>query len=168
MTVIDIAGLVKGAAEGQGLGNAFLSHIKAVDGIFHLCRAFPDAEVVHVEGEIDPVRDLEIIHNELRLKDEEFITKLVNSKKGEIARIGKGGNAQDKNKKEEFELLSKVHDWVCVQKKDARTGEWTGKEIEMINPLQLLTAKPVVYLCNLSEKDYARKKNKWLAKIKAW
>jgi obg-like ATPase 1 len=77
LTVIDIAGLVKGAAEGEGLGNAFLSHIKAVDGIFHLCRAFDDADIVHVEGDVDPVRDMEIIHNELRLKDIEFMTKQV-------------------------------------------------------------------------------------------
>ncbi len=72
--MIDIAGLVRGASEGQGLGNAFLSHIKAVDGIFHLVRAFEDPDVIHVEGELDPVRDIQIIHEELRLKDEgEFI-----------------------------------------------------------------------------------------------
>ncbi len=70
LTVIDIAGLVKGASEGQGLGNAFLSHIKAVDGIFHLLRAFDDPDVIHVEGELDPLRDIQIIHEELRLKDE--------------------------------------------------------------------------------------------------
>ena len=168
LTVIDIAGLVKGASEGQGLGNAFLSHIKAVDGIFHLCRAFDDDDIVHVEGEVDPVRDLEIIHEELRLKDEEFIKKQVNAGKKDVARIGKGGNAQDKAKKEEFEILLKLQDWICEQKKDVRDGEWSGKEIEVLNPLQLLTAKPVVYLCNLSERDYARKKNKWLPKIKAW
>ncbi|KAH6568821.1 hypothetical protein BASA50_009335 [Batrachochytrium salamandrivorans] len=168
LTVIDIAGLVKGAAEGQGLGNAFLSHIKAVDGIFHLCRAFDDSEIVHVEGEIDPVRDLEIIHEELRLKDEEFLTKQVDGLKRSVERLGRGGNSADKSKKEEFETLTKVHDWVAVQKKDARNGDWTGKEIEYINTLQLITAKPVVYLVNLSERDYSRKKNKWLPKIKAW
>ena len=148
LTVIDIAGLVKGAAEGQGLGNAFLSHIKAVDGIFHLCRAFDDADVVHVEGEVDPIRDLQIIHEELRLKDEEFINKQVDSKRKDVARLGKGGNATDKLKKEEFEVLTKVQDWISTQKKDVREGEWTGKEIEIINTLQLITAKPVVYLVN--------------------
>jgi obg-like ATPase 1 len=157
LTVTDIAGLVKGASDGQGLGNAFLSHIKAVDGIFHLCRAFDDAEIVHVEGEVDPVRDLEIIHEELRLKDMEFINKQVDGRKREVNRIGKGGNAQDKAKKEEFDILAKVQDWVCEQNKDVRDGDWSGKEIEVINPMQLLTAKPVVYLCNLSERDYIRK-----------
>ncbi|KAL2919128.1 Obg-like ATPase [Polyrhizophydium stewartii] len=168
LTVIDIAGLVKGAAEGQGLGNAFLSHIRAVDGIFHLCRAFEDNEIVHVEGEVDPVRDLQIIHEELRLKDEELLTKQYDSQRRAVERIGKGGNAADKAKKEEFEMLTKVHDWVAVKKKDVRDGDWNGKEIEFINTLQLITAKPVVYLCNLSERDYVRKKNKWLVKIKAW
>lgn len=72
---MDIAGLVKGAAEGQGLGNAFLSHISACDGIFHLCRAFDDADVIHVDGEVNPVRDLDTISEELRLKDEELLLK---------------------------------------------------------------------------------------------
>ena len=75
LNVTDIAGLVKGASEGQGLGNAFLSHIKACDAMFHLCRTFEDKEITHVEGEVDPVRDLDIINEELRLKDEEFFLK---------------------------------------------------------------------------------------------
>ncbi|KAJ3367798.1 hypothetical protein HDU91_001091 [Kappamyces sp. JEL0680] len=168
LTVIDIAGLVKGAAEGQGLGNAFLSHIKAVDGIFHLCRAFDDADIVHVEGDIDPLRDLKIIHEELRLKDQELIDKMVNNNRRDVERLGKGGDASAKEKKEQFETLLKIQKWVCDEKRDVRDGEWTGKEIEYINTLLLITAKPVVYLVNLSEKDFARKKNKWLLKIKAW
>jgi obg-like ATPase 1 len=100
--VIDIAGLVKGASEGAGLGNAFLSNIRAVDGIFHVCRAFDDADIVHVEGEVNPVRDLAIIHEELRLKDLEFLEKNVDKLGKEVARIGNGGTATDKLKKEEF------------------------------------------------------------------
>ncbi|CAF4284131.1 unnamed protein product, partial [Adineta steineri] len=69
LNVTDIAGLVKGASEGQGLGNAFLSHIKACDGIFHMVRIFDEADIIHVEGTVDPIRDIEIIHDELRLKD---------------------------------------------------------------------------------------------------
>jgi len=168
LTVIDIAGLVKGAAEGQGLGNAFLSHVRAVDALFHVVRCFEDKEVTHVEGDVNPVRDLEIIREELRLKDVEFLTKRVEEAESACRRIGHGGNAADKAKKEEFEILKKVYQFVAEEKKDVRKGDWNNKEIEVINTLLLLTAKPVIVLANLSEKDYARKKNKWLPKIKKW
>lgn len=167
MTVIDIAGLVKGAASGAGLGNAFLSHIKAVDAIYHVVRAFDEPDVTHVEGDLDPVRDMEIIHEELRLKDEEFLAKNVNELSGSVKRLGHGGNAADKAKKEEFAVIEKVYEFV-KSGKEVRHGTWTNKEIEIINTLHLITAKPVIYLANVSEKDYLRKKNKWLPKIKAW
>lgn len=167
MTVIDIAGLVKGAASGAGLGNAFLSHIKAVDAIFHVVRAFDEPDVIHVEGELDPLRDLEIIREELRLKDIEFISRQATELANAARRIGNGGNAQDKAKKEEAATVQKVLEWVQAGN-DVRHGTWTNKEIEIINGLHLITAKPVIYLANLSEKDFIRKKNKWLAKIKGW
>ncbi|ORY08243.1 GTP-binding protein PTD004 [Basidiobolus meristosporus CBS 931.73] len=168
LTVIDIAGLVKGAAGGAGLGNAFLSHVRSVDAIFHVVRAFDEEDVIHVEGELDPLRDLEIIHEELRLKDEEFLAKKYDSLVKETVRIGNGGNAQDKAKKEECAIVKKVLDWVAIEKKDVRKGDWSNKEIEIINGLMLITAKPVIYLANLSERDFIRKKNKWLPKIKGW
>jgi obg-like ATPase 1 len=84
------------------------------------------------------------------------------------ARVGKGGSAADKAKKEELEITQKVLKLVAEDKKDVRKGDWNNKEVEIINSLQLLTAKPVIYLVNLSEKDYIRKKNKWLPKIKIW
>ncbi|KAI7882343.1 GTP-binding protein YchF [Lichtheimia hyalospora FSU 10163] len=167
LTVIDIAGLVKGAASGAGLGNAFLSHIKAVDAIYHVVRAFDEADVTHVEGDLDPVRDMEIIHEELRLKDEEFLAKNVNELGASVKRLGHGGNAADKAKKEEFAVIEKVYEHV-KSGKEVRHGTWTNKEIEIINTFHLITAKPVIYLANVSEKDYLRKKNKWLPKIKAW
>ncbi|KAG0737703.1 hypothetical protein G6F16_010507 [Rhizopus arrhizus] len=167
LTVIDIAGLVKGAASGAGLGNAFLSHIRAVDAIFHVVRAFDEADVIHVEGELDPLRDMEIIREELRLKDEEFLVKQATELNNAVRRLGHGGNAADKAKKEEAVTVNKVLEWV-QQGKDVRHGEWSNKEIEHINGLHLITAKPVIYLANLSEKDFIRKKNKWLPKIKAW
>ena len=77
LNIVDIAGLVKGASEGQGLGNAFLSHIRACDAIFHVSRVFEDDEVTHVEGDVDPVRDLDIIFDELRLKDLEYLNKQI-------------------------------------------------------------------------------------------
>lgn len=96
LNVVDIAGLVKGAAEGQGLGNAFLSHISACDAIFHLCRAFEDPDVTHVEGEVDPVRDLDIISDELRFKDEETLDKLLEKMERTVVR------ANDKKMKPEY------------------------------------------------------------------
>ncbi|SAL97062.1 hypothetical protein [Absidia glauca] len=167
LTVIDIAGLVKGAASGAGLGNAFLSHIRAVDAIFHVVRAFDEADVIHVEGELDPLRDMEIIREELRLKDEEFLSRQVSELGAAVKRVGHGGNAADKAKKEEFAVVEKVYEYVKAGN-DVRHGTWTNKEVVIINTLHLITAKPVVYLANVSEKDYLRKKNKWLPKIKAW
>lgn len=102
LTVIDIAGLVKGAASGAGLGNAFLSHVRAVDAIYHVVRAFDEPDVIHVEGELDPLRDVEIIREELRLKDEEFLSKQVAEREKDVRRLGTGGNAADKAKKEEY------------------------------------------------------------------
>ncbi|KAI8637855.1 GTP-binding protein YchF [Parasitella parasitica] len=167
LTVIDIAGLVKGASSGAGLGNAFLSHIKAVDAIFHVVRAFDESDVIHVEGELDPIRDLEIIREELRLKDEEFLTKQSAELNAAVRRVGNGGNANDKAKKEEAATIEKVLEYV-KEGNDVRHGTWTNKEVDVINNFHLITAKPVIYLANLSEKDYIRKKNKWLPKIKEW
>ena len=164
LTIIDIAGLVRGASEGAGLGNAFLSHIKAVDGIFQLVRAFDGEEVAHVEGDVDPIRDLEIISEELRLKDVEQLSKCV-----EQAKKAMRAHENDKQRKFELETLQKLQHHVTEEKELIRFGDWSAKEIdEVINPLQLLTAKNVVYLVNISESDFARKKNRWLAKIKAW
>ncbi|XP_055012341.1 obg-like ATPase 1 [Boleophthalmus pectinirostris] len=157
--VVDIAGLVKGAHAGQGLGNAFLSHISACDAIFHMTRAFDDEDIIHVEGNVDPVRDIEIIHEELRLKDEEMI----NDKLGKTNLRG-----ADKNKPE-YDIMTKIKNWVVEEKKHIRFyHEWNDKEIEVLNKHLFLTSKPMIYLVNLSEKDYIRKKNKWLAKIKEW
>jgi obg-like ATPase 1 len=138
-----------------------------VDGIFQVVRAFDDAEVIHVEGDVNPLRDMEIIQTELRLKDIEWVEKhLDNLKRGGRA-LGNNSLA-DRAKKEEIATVEKVLKTLTVDSKDVRKGDWTNKEIEVVNSLSLLTAKPVTYLVNLSEKDYIRKKNKWLPKIKAW
>ncbi|KAL6770418.1 FAP204 [Auxenochlorella protothecoides x Auxenochlorella symbiontica] len=161
LEIVDIAGLVKGAAQGEGLGNAFLSHIMAVDGIFHVCRAFDDADVVHVEDRVDPVEDLEIVHSELRAKDIERIQGAIESLKKLIPR------GLTKEQKEEMAAAEKVLAWV-QEGKDIRTGDWTAIEVEFLNNHQFISAKPVIYLVNLSEKDYIRKKNKWLPKLFEW
>ncbi|KAK7992547.1 GTP-binding protein YchF [Apiospora sp. TS-2023a] len=165
LTVYDIAGLTKGASTGAGLGNAFLSHIRAVDAIFQVVRCFDDAEIIHVEGDVNPCRDLDIIAEELRLKDIEFVEKALENQKKKT-RVG-GQSLEVKKAKEEEATIVKILD-MLNDGKDVRKGNWTPKEIEVINPLFLLSAKPVVYLVNLSEKDYIRKKNKHLAGIAAW
>ncbi|KAI5206574.1 GTP-binding family protein [Aureobasidium subglaciale] len=165
LTIYDIAGLTRGASTGAGLGNAFLSHIRAVDAIFQVVRCFDDAEIIHVEGDVDPVRDLEIISEELRIKDIEFTEKALEAL-GKQTRRG-GQSLEMKKLKEEEATVGKI---LALLKdgKDIRHQHWTPKEVEVINPLFLLTAKPVVYLTNLSERDYLRQKNKHLPKVVEW
>ncbi|KAF3051429.1 Obg-like ATPase [Didymella keratinophila] len=165
LTVYDIAGLTRGASTGAGLGNSFLSHIRAVDAIFQVVRCFDDAEIIHVEGDVDPIRDLDIISEELRLKDIEFTEKALENL---VKQTRRGGQSLEMKKlKEEQACVEKV---LAMLKdgKDVRKGNWGPKEVETINPLFLLSAKPVVYLVNLSEKDYIRQKNKHLPKIAEW
>uniref|UniRef100_A0A4W5M130 Obg like ATPase 1 n=1 Tax=Hucho hucho TaxID=62062 RepID=A0A4W5M130_9TELE len=163
LNVVDIAGLVKGAHAGQGLGNAFLSHISACDGIFHMTRAFEDEDIIHVEGNVDPVRDIEIIHEELRLKDEESLGPIIDKLEKTAVRGG------DKKLKPEYDIMLKVKNWISEEKKHVRFyNDWNEKEIDVLNKYLFLTSKPMIYLVNLSEKDYIRKKNKWLIKIKEW
>lgn len=161
LNVVDIAGLVKGASEGQGLGNAFLSHIKACDAMFHLCRTFEDPDITHVEGEVDPVRDLDIINEELRLKDAEQFEKVYKEVESKYQR-------GEKALKADFESLQKVRKVLIDEKKHIRFGDWNAFDIEVLNKHLFITSKPMLYLVNLSEKDFIRKKNKWLPKIKEY
>uniref|UniRef100_A0A2P2HY15 Obg-like ATPase 1 n=1 Tax=Hirondellea gigas TaxID=1518452 RepID=A0A2P2HY15_9CRUS len=161
LNVTDIAGLVKGASEGQGLGNAFLSHIKACDALFHLTRAFEDDDVTHIEGDVNPIRDIEIINEELRLKDIEYA-------KSAFDKIAKLVERGEKKLKQEYDVIVKVLDMLENKKQHVRFADWDGKEITELNRHLLITSKPMIYLVNLSEKDYIRKKNKWLLKIKEW
>ncbi|KAL6926828.1 Obg-like ATPase [Hanseniaspora valbyensis] len=165
LTITDIAGLVRGAASGEGLGNEFLSHIRAVDALFQVVRCFDDADIIHIEGDVNPARDLEIVAHELRLKDIEFAEKHLESVL-KITRKG-GQSLEVKQKKEEAALVEKI---IELLKNGQRiyNQNWAPKEIEIINTMLLLTAKPSIYLVNLSEKDYIRKKNKHLIKIKEW
>jgi len=163
LNVVDIAGLVEGASEGAGLGNAFLSHISACDAIFQMLRAFDDEDVTHVDGSIDPIRDLRTILNELRLKDVEYFKARFNDMEKKCIRGG------DKHFAEEFKIVTKVLKIVEEEEKHLRfIKDWNATEIEVLNRHLPLTAKPMVYLINLSEKDFIRKKNKWLIKIKQW
>jgi len=159
LEIHDIAGLVSGASEGLGLGNEFLSHINGVDGIYHMIRIFDNQEVSHVEGSVDPLRDMEIIHTELRLKDMETIDKALVP----VRRISKA----DPDKRQDLEALEKAHEWLSTGH-DIRSGVWNYREFYCLNDLLLLTSKPVIYIVNMSMDDYLRQKNRWLPKIKAW
>lgn len=140
---VDIAGLVKGAAQGEGLGNKFLSHIREVDAIIHVVRCFENDDIVHVEGSIDPARDIETINLELILSDMEILEKRI--QKTEKAMKG------DKSLAKELELLNKYKE-ALENGKCARTVE-APEEIELVD-FNLLTNKPVIYACNMGEEDF--------------
>jgi len=161
LTITDIAGLVKGAHEGKGLGNAFLSNISAVDAIYHVCRGFKDSEIEHVEGSVDPVRDLDIITHELIMKDREKCAARLEH----VTKIVQKG--QDKTKKQDVATLTQALALLDANK-DIRFGAWKGDDIDVLNEQQFLTAKPVVYLVNIGNEEYALQKNKYLAKIHEW
>lgn len=161
LTVTDIAGLVKGAAEGKGLGNAFLSHIQAVDAIYHVTRAFIKKDIEHVEGSLDPVRDFKIIRGELLKKDLEWMH---NHKEATAKKIRA---KKTKELEDELKLVEKVIADLETEK-EPRHGVWNGKEIQLLNQWPLLTAKPVVYLVNISKQNMEKSQNKWFKEIKEW
>ena len=140
----DIAGLVKGASKGEGLGNQFLSNIREVDAIVHVVRCFENENVIHVDGKVDPVRDIENINLELVFSDLEQIDK-------RLARLEKQAKA-DKSLKPELELLLKVKK-VLEEGKPARSLELSDEEEKIIKNFSLLTLKPVIYVANVSEED---------------
>ena len=161
LSITDIAGLVKGASEGAGLGNAFLSHIQAVDGIFHVVRGFDDPEIIHEEGDVDPIRDLDTIWGELIAKDNQFLVKKLDELEKTIARKSL------KSDKDERDVLLKVKD-LLDKGIFVKDGSWKFNEVDILNNHQFITAKPAVFLVNISEDNYITKKNKWLPKIQAW
>lgn len=139
--IFDIAGLVRGASSGQGLGNQFLSDIRAVDGIYQVVRGFRDDEITHIEGNVDPVRDLSVVLDELLLKDMEFVESA----------IDKTTRAIKSNKllAPELECLEKCLDWL-MEGRRIEDASWDDSEIDIINKHNLLTAKPCVYLLNVN------------------
>ena len=141
----DIAGLVKGASKGEGLGNKFLSHIREVASIVHVVRCFNDGNVVHVEGSVDPIRDIETINLELIFSDLEVLERRM-EKSVKLARSG------DKTAKAEYELMEKVKAHLEANL-PVRTLEVTEDESAFIKSLFLITSKPVLYACNVSEDD---------------
>lgn len=147
------------------MGNSFLSHIRAVDGLFQVVRAFDDPEIIHIEGNVDPVRDLQIIFDELILKDMEFTLKHL-----EVAEryMKKSPPNKAKEYQREVNTAKRVLEHLENNKRVVN-GEWKDDDIDVINSMKLLTAKPSVYLVNVSEEDYITgTENERLKDIKRW
>lgn len=156
---VDIAGLVKGASKGEGLGNKFLAHIREVDAIVHVVRCFVDENITHVSGTIDPISDIETINLELILADIESVEKKIDRSRKNM----KGG---DKKVAAEVECLEKLKE-VLYQDKPARNIELSDDEKLLIRDLHLLTMKPVLYAANVSEEEVARGgDNPYVQKVK--
>ena len=141
--IVDIAGLVKGAHKGEGLGNQFLANIREVDAIIHVVRCFDDGNVIHVDGSVDPVRDKEVIDIELQLKDLETVEKRISG----LSRKIKTGDKEAVKQNDLYELLKNT----LEEGKSARSLELDEDRQEILDELQLITAKPVLYLCNVDE-----------------
>lgn len=155
----DIAGLVKGASQGEGLGNKFLSHIREVDAIVNVVRCFENAEITHVEGKIDPVRDIEIINTELILADLETI-------ENRIQRIGKKMDmAKDKKEKLEIDTLKHTKE-ILTNGIPLRLGNLNEDECEVLKSFNLITIKPVIYVANVSEDGAVIGENEYTLKVK--
>jgi len=142
---VDIAGLVKGASKGEGLGNKFLSNIREVDSVIHVVRCFSDDEIIHVDGSIAPIRDIETINLELVFSDIDILTKRID-KSAKLART-------DKNILIEVELLTRVKEFL-EEGNNARAFDCNEEEEKIINSVNLLSKKPIIYVANMSEDDF--------------
>ena len=145
MQFVDIAGLVSGASKGEGLGNKFLSHIREVDAIIHVLRCFEDTEITHVENTIDPLRDLEIIETELMLADLDSLDK-------QIQNLSKKAKSNDPDAKKDLALMQNLH-VLLSDGKPIRSADFDKDKLKKIKTFNLLTSKPVLYVCNVSEED---------------
>jgi hypothetical protein len=155
--IVDIAGLVKGASKGEGLGNQFLGHIRETDAIIHVLRCFDNGNIVHVDGSVDPIRDKEVIDIELQLKDLDTVEK-------RLAAAQKQAKGGDKDVLKQIAYLEKYKE-ALMQGKSARTVEVEPEDEHLVRDLQLLTNKPVLYVCNVDEAS-VRSGNAYVEKVK--
>lgn len=155
---VDIAGIVKGASQGEGLGNQFLSHIRQTDAIVQVVRCFDDPNIVHVSGSVDPLRDIEIINTELMLADFDSVDK-------KLKRIEKTAKSStDPKLKMELDVTQRLHQ-ALAKGKPASTVTLNELEEPFRHELHLLTAKPTLYACNVSEADFAAGGNDWVNQV---
>jgi GTP-binding protein YchF len=158
MEIVDIAGLVKGASKGEGLGNQFLANIRETDAILHVLRCFDDGNIIHVDGSVDPIRDKEIIDIELQLKDFETIDKKIQS----LARVIKSG---DKDAVKENELAHRIKTGL-EQGLSVRGLGFSAEDMDVIQTFNLITSKPVMYVCNVDEAS-VKSGNEYVERVKA-
>ncbi|MCK6599321.1 MAG: redox-regulated ATPase YchF [Bdellovibrionaceae bacterium] len=155
---VDIAGIVKGASKGEGLGNQFLSHIRQTDAIVHVVRCFDDSNIIHVNGSVDPLRDMEVINTELMLADLDSVEKKL-QKTEKLAKM-----SQDKKVKAEYEITKKVYE-ALSKGLPARSVTVEESEQTFYKDMHLLTSKPVLYACNVSDVDFAKGGNDWVKSV---
>lgn len=153
----DIAGLVKGASKGEGLGNKFLGHIREVDAIVHVVRCFENPNIVHVDGKINPASDIETINTELLLSDMEILER-------RIQRVSKAAKA-DKKMQPELDLLNRIYQWLG-EGKNARAMELDDEEAEFVKTLDLLSYKPIIYVANVSDEDVVSGDNEYIRQVR--
>lgn len=156
---VDIAGLVKGASKGEGLGNKFLSHIRETDAICEVVRCFEDSNIIHVDGSVNPIRDIETINLELVFTDLETVEKRLDRAKKLIK--------ADKKYQEEIEVWEKIKK-ALEEGKSARTLEYTEEELEIIKDAFLLTMKPILYVANVSEEQLANENDETVNKVRGY
>jgi len=147
LRLVDIAGLVRGASEGQGLGNKFLSHIREVDAILHVVRCFVDPDVVHVDGAVDPLRDIGTIETELMLADLQVL-------EGVLEKAGRTARGGDKEAILKVEVLTRARP-LLQEGKPLRSAEWTPEERKILDAVGMITVKPVLFVMNVDEGDLA-------------
>ena len=157
MEIVDIAGLVKGASKGEGLGNQFLGNIRETDAIIHVLRCFDDGNIIHVDGSVNPIRDKEVIDIELQLKDLETIEK-------RIQVLSKSLKTGDKDVLKENELVHQIKEHL-EKGLSVRSMEFEEKELEFVLRLHLITIKPVLYLCNVDESS-VKSGNKYVDQVR--
>ncbi|GMM48120.1 Ylf2 protein [Pichia kluyveri] len=168
LKIFDIAGLVRGASDNKGLGNAFLNDIRSVDGIFQIVRAFKDSEITHIEGNVDPIRDLTIVQDELILKDMEFIENSIEKLNVQLKHKGNKPIHEISSMENQLESLTIAYDLLMEGQKIINKKDWKDDHIDALNIHNLLTTKPSVILVNVNEEDYLRNDNEFLNDIKNW
>ena len=158
MEFVDIAGLVAGASKGEGLGNQFLANIRETDAIIQVVRCFDDPNIIHVSGSVDPIRDIDVINTELMLADLESLDKRKQKLEKQVRAT------KDKQLEKELTIMTKIHA-ALSDGNPARTVEVEKDEVKIVKEMQLLTTKPILYVCNVSEDDFSNGGNEWSKQV---